>query len=278
MSGLSQSLSFGLSRALVDGEETFDSNAAAYFAAVEAAGGSFDLSSISGTYTASYVKSAHNTLVTSLKSSGVWAKTTEILLLVGKNSGDGLVTKLKGSGAATLVNFVLASDYVAAGSGAGLIGDGSSKYVDFGTNVGDPENISMGSYLTGVTDTDGGYFMAYGAPATCSGVGYEITGNLVRWFDTTGTNTGTHTTGYYNFTKRSATDTEGYIRAVSTYSSSVDRSGYIVDTFRLHTLSGLESNARIALGHHGSGMTLAEVQSANSAFDTFLDAIGAKPF
>jgi hypothetical protein len=60
----------------------------------------------------------------------LWSKLTEFYLLVGKTF-DGLTVKGKGTGTLTNNNFV-SGDLLAAGSGAGLAGDGSTKYLDTG--------------------------------------------------------------------------------------------------------------------------------------------------
>jgi hypothetical protein len=155
-------------RTMADGDDRFlaynatlagqyDVDALNYFARAEALGGSFNLTSINATYTDTYVKTAFNDYVLGLKSDNVWSKVTELYPLTGV-SFDGLMAKLKYDSVATLTNnnFV-AGDLVAAGSGAGLVGDGSTKTLEANCNV---NILPIGNRHLGVYITD------YGAIAT----------------------------------------------------------------------------------------------------------------
>ena len=110
----------------------YDADAQDYFNRAEALGGSFDLSAINATYTESYVKTAISEMVAGLKTDGVWDDITEMYLLSGVTF-DGITAKLKYDTVATLTNNNFVSgDLLAAGSGAGLQGDGSTKCFDTG--------------------------------------------------------------------------------------------------------------------------------------------------
>jgi SPP1 family predicted phage head-tail adaptor len=110
----SAAISFGSSGdATIEAAYSYDSDALAYFTAAEAAGGSFDQTAISGTYTEEYVKTAISDFVAGLKTDGLWAKIELLPLFVG-SSFAGLSVPLKGS-TMTLNNFVT-GDYVAAGA------------------------------------------------------------------------------------------------------------------------------------------------------------------
>ena len=134
------------------GGPSYDTDAAAYFSAVETAGGSFDLTAIDGTYTESYVKTAHSDFYAGLKTDGLWSKLTEFYLLVGKTF-DGLTVKGKGTGTLTNNNFV-SGDLLAAGAGAGLTGDGSSKILDTNSVSGGTQNDSSLSAYGTKSDTN----------------------------------------------------------------------------------------------------------------------------
>lgn len=136
----------------------YDTDAAAYFSAVETAGGSFDLTAIDGTYTESYVKTAHSDFYAGLKTDGLWDKLTEFYLLVGKTF-DGLTVKGKGTGTLTNNNFV-SGDLLAAGTGAGLSGDGSTKYLDTGRPSGGTQNDSSLSVYGTQPTTNLGFAIA----------------------------------------------------------------------------------------------------------------------
>jgi hypothetical protein len=112
---------------------SYDADALDYFSRAETLGGSFDLSGINATYTEAYVKTAISDFIAGCKTDAIWTKLTEVYLLAGV-SFDGLMAKLKHAGTATLTNngpFV-SGDYLAAGSGAGLVGNGSSKRLGTG--------------------------------------------------------------------------------------------------------------------------------------------------
>jgi hypothetical protein len=107
----------------------YDADALDYFSRAEALGGSFDQSGISATYSEAYVKTAISDMIVGLKADGVWSEIIELYLLTGVTFG-GLMAKVKHAGTATLTNTsnnFVAADYIAAGSGAGLKGNGSNK-------------------------------------------------------------------------------------------------------------------------------------------------------
>jgi len=115
-----------------DGGPLFDSDAKVYFERAEALGGSFDLTSVDPTYTELYVKRAISDFVEGCKADGIWTKISEAYLMSGV-TWDGIRAKLKYSGASTLVNNGFSSsDYVPAGSAAGLTGNGSTKNLETG--------------------------------------------------------------------------------------------------------------------------------------------------
>jgi hypothetical protein len=106
----------------------YDADALDYFTRAQALGGSFDLSALNATYTEVYVKTAISDFIAGCKTDAIWTKLTEVYLLAGVTFG-GLMAKLKHAGTATLTNngpFV-SGDYLAAGSGAGLVGNGTTK-------------------------------------------------------------------------------------------------------------------------------------------------------
>jgi hypothetical protein len=131
-----------------------DGDAIDYFGRAEALGGSFDLTTIDATYTESYVKTAISDMIAGLKADGVWSKITEMYLLAGVTF-DGLMAKLKYDSVATLTNNNFVSgDLLAAGSGAGLKGDASSKFLNTSATVADVagSGVSFSSYVTVLGD------------------------------------------------------------------------------------------------------------------------------
>jgi hypothetical protein len=157
-SGLASQLASQLAGSGGGGGVSYDADAADYFSRAEALGGSFDLTAISGTYTESYVKTAISDYVAGCKTDGIWTKLTEIYLLSGVTF-DGLMAKLKhaGTAAMTNTNFVT-GDYAAAGSGAGLIGNGSTKMLDSGFNCSllNENNSAWSLYSRSLANTGNG--------------------------------------------------------------------------------------------------------------------------
>jgi hypothetical protein len=132
-----------------------DPDATNYFSHAEALGGSFDQSAINPTYSEAYVKNAISDMIVGLKADAVWDKLIELYLMAGVTF-DGLMAKVKHAGTATLTNTsnnFVAADYIAAGSGAGLKGNGSNKTLTTTKTHGTLG--SMGIYRT-VRETSGG--------------------------------------------------------------------------------------------------------------------------
>lgn len=140
----------------------FDVDAADYFARAEALGGSFDQRSINSLYTPSYVKSAINKMIVGMKQDGTWALLKEAYLFCGV-SFNGITAKLKKSGAAALTNngFV-SSDFIAAGTGAGLNKNVSTKGMWTGMLAGTDffPLTSMHLSYYAISVTTGGAFMS----------------------------------------------------------------------------------------------------------------------
>jgi PKD repeat protein len=104
----------------------FDVDAAAYFNRAEALGGSFDLSTINAAYTATYIKNSINNLIAGIKADGNWPLVKEFYLFSGVTFA-GLMAKVKYTTTPALTNngFTVAN-FIAAGSGAGLVGNASN--------------------------------------------------------------------------------------------------------------------------------------------------------
>lgn len=109
-----------LNRLILD--PTIDSVVRAWVANISAGGGSVGAGTIA----------AADKLVKSLKGAGVWEKTH----MLGPCAGDQLVASLvrlkvpSGVAAACTNNNFVSADYTERGSNGGLLGDGSSKYLD----------------------------------------------------------------------------------------------------------------------------------------------------
>lgn len=120
----------------------FDSDAAAYIAAVESA----DTQSLEPA-----VKTAINAFVVGCKADGIWGAIKASCILAGARTLTGALVPLKGA-APTNTNFVTA-DY---NRTTGLVGNGSSKHLDTNrNNNADPQNSNHNAvYATEATTTN----------------------------------------------------------------------------------------------------------------------------
>lgn len=231
----------------------YDEDAQAYFDAVETAGGSFNLTSIESRFTEAYIKRIHNDFYAGLKTDGLWDKLTEFYFLVGKTFG-GITIKGKGSGTLTNNNFV-SGDLLAAGAGAGLSGNGSTKYIDtgFNNNLLEGDSRHMAAYNTSDPTSDGG-LIGYGAGETIrmgdQGI-YGIGGSGLVYGKP-------HNAQYTIATKRNVNDVEYYVNGIS---NTVDNTSNSYSppsvTFKLFWTSyaGQFTNTAITFAHIGTGLT-----------------------
>jgi hypothetical protein len=121
----------------------YDSTAAAYIAAVEAADGQALESSI---------KIAYNDFIVGCKSDGIWSAIKASCILAGARTLSGALVPLVGS-APTNFNFVSA-DY---NRKTGLVGNGSTKYLNSNrNNNADPQNNNHNAaYISFLSSTNG---------------------------------------------------------------------------------------------------------------------------
>jgi hypothetical protein len=266
----------------------YDSDAYSYFARVESIGGSFNLTSINSSYTASYIKSSINAFVIGCKTDNIWSKLTEIYLLSGV-SFNGLFTKLKFSLTPSLSNngFV-GSDFVIGGSGAGLVGNGSTKRIACGINRTDTHNISLSAYVTfPQTNTiNAGYIGASTAAPAGSFLGRGINGGSDAFSNGEGTSQyasqiSASRNGFFVGSSRSQTDRQLYRNgsSIATNTVSAPNSTQTLE-FSLFSFNGTTnvSNARLSFAHIGTGLTTQESVSLSSRVNTLMTSIGANVY
>jgi len=141
----------------------FDIDAVKYFKNIVANGGTISATS----------KAYVNKFVIGMKAANVWNNMYEIYPLMGDNLAAAMV-KLKYITTPFMTNHNFVSgDYVETGSGAGLTGDGSTKYIDTNQKIlpNTSSNTSLGLYRNKIGTTSGGIdFGNYGTdgvhPAT----------------------------------------------------------------------------------------------------------------
>jgi hypothetical protein len=265
---------------------SYDPDALDYFARAEALGGSFDLTGINATYTEPYIKAAFNRLILGLKADSVWNSLTELYMLSGVSFG-GLMAKLKYSSVATLTNVgpFVTGDYVAVGSGAGLKGNGTTKYLNTNFNDsaidGTGDNRAFSTYLTQVVGSAQSLIGSLNSPlafqlveSLSSAAAFDLPVNDAR------INTGSNASNYRIGSRRGVNDTEAYINGVSV---GVDTS----TTTRLSTgnnwyifgnTSTASSSARIAAAHIGTGLTDTQAANLSLRVNAFMTSIGANVY
>lgn len=295
MSGLVRSLSrdlaVNLGRLLDNRIPTveLDSDAISYFDAVEAAGGSFDLTAIDPTYTISYVKEKHSDFYTGLKSDGLWDKLTEFYFLAGKTF-DGLTVKGKGTGTLTNNNFV-SGDWLAAGTGAGLAGDRSSKYLT-GTiedvNIGNgADDRHFGSYLQNLGTTNFSYITGANSNTEQWGILVNPINSSYRLmipFDDADDNYAGILNGHAIGSRRSVNDVERYHDGVSVFNDTSTASAETVPynwpifAFNENGTIKYFSNAKISMIHFGTGLTDTDAANLSTRVNTLMTALGCNVY
>lgn len=170
MRGFTRSLTRGLDQQV--GEDVYMSETSDYFSRAETLGGSFDLTGVNATYTETYVKKSTDALVRYLNnkpnglfgsyggaSSDIWGLLDEVYLLSGVTfSGFTAKLKYKSGGDAELTNTAFtASQYIAAGSSAGLKSTGN-MYLTAGLTWADfdADSFSFFGYPTEFPTNNGG--------------------------------------------------------------------------------------------------------------------------
>jgi len=126
----------------------FDIDAVKYFNNITTNGGTISATS----------KAYVNKFVIRMKAAGLWALMTEIYPLMGNNLAAATVKlKFVTTAFSTNHNFV-SGDYVETGSGAGLTGDGSTKYLDLTHMItaGTAAGTSLGVYRNKIGTSAGG--------------------------------------------------------------------------------------------------------------------------
>lgn len=262
-----------------EGGVSYDADALAYFTAVEGAGGSFDLTGISGTYTESYVKQAHSDLFAGLKADNLWSKITEFYLLVGKTFG-GLAVKAKGVGTLANANFV-AGDYVASGSGAGLIGNGSSKSLATGLLRANSGSYALSVYVTNMATGSQAFIAAGYLVDTTNGtlLGRISSGANDSFYNGAAVSSAVATGARFIVgSSRAFGDSELYNNGISIATGSSVSNGNVDQFLLFRDRVAFFSGSRIAFAHVGTGLTDDDVASLSSRINTFMTSMGTNVY
>lgn len=291
MSGLVRSLSrdlaVNLGRLLPDRIPTveFDSDAISYFDAVEAAGGSFDLTAVDPTYTDSYVKDAHNNFYAGIKNDGLWDKLTEFYFFVGKTF-DGITVKGKGTGSLTNNNFI-SSDLIVAGTGAGLKGNGINKNIGtslFGI-VQIPISIGFYRTTTELTNFAAGMGVATQNPNFTDLILGQITsGTRYLISNTAPITAGNEQPAFIIGTSRSSSDHEFYRNGAS-LASSTQTVSVLTRNVQLNVFSARQSGEALTFSNSaqtfaflGTGLTDNDAANLSTRVNTLMTALGCNVY
>lgn len=281
----------------VIGSGGYDAAAQDYFTRAEALGGDFDRTAINAAYTPAHVKAAINAFVAGCKTDLIWTKLTEVYLMAGVSFG-GLMAKLKYSSVATLTNTNFVSgDYVGAGSGAGLKGNGSNKYLNTSQAAsGSVASINLSAYLThsGTVSSKAVFEAASGGTANI--VGIDNTGSTgtfggyagsiatkassgQAWANPTGA-------GYTALNAKTATDLQMFKNGVASGTKiTTDRTALTITTNSLFLFSyndngpaGALNDCRIAFASQGTGLTDTDAANLSLRVNALMTALGANVY
>ena len=256
---------------------SFDPDAIIYRNAVIAAGSSITDSNFS----------AVNNLIVGLKNQSLWTLIDQLFLLAGTSSIAGALVKAKGSGTATNVNFVN-GDY---SQTTGLVGNGTSKYINTGRAANTLSNTSQHVFVSGTgfetsgdrpfggafTGTAASLFVLDSSVATTSNRSYR-SGNFAVGTFPVYSPAGV-TSGSVCGTRRSSTDAEIYENGVSKNSNaiSVTPSFPAINIF-LYALNSSGTPAaytasRLNMVSIGAGLTTAQALALHNLRTTYLAAL-----
>ncbi len=275
------------------GSGGYDAAAQDYFTRAEALGGDFDRTAINAAYTPAHVKAAINAFVAGCKTDLIWTKLTEVYLMAGVSFG-GLMAKLKYSSVATLTNTNFVSgDFVGAGSGAGLKGNASNKYIACNVapaSIATVASCNIGLYVTqaGVTTNKALFESATGWSYT-EIFGIDNTGTSSKWKGYAGPTTSANAVssssaaGLVTLSSITATDLQMYQNGVSSGSYATTRGGNLTATplalFGVNNGSiSSHSDSRLTFAHVGTGLTATDALNLSLRVNALMTALGAKVY
>jgi len=270
------------------GGPAYDADAQDYFTRAEALGGSFDQSGLG--YSESVVKTAISDFVAGCKTDSIWTKIIEAYLLAGVTFS-GVLAKLKhaGTAAITNVNFV-SGDYLAAGSGAGLVGNGTTKHLNLtvADNTIGVDSRSWSTYVTGL-GTNNKYWMGVSGGAADNHWSLIYITTLYGYAPSSGASqivakSPTVTTGYPIASRRANNAQECYWNGTSSATGSTLVTGAATaNNWRLFDInnngaSAGPTDARFSFAHIGSGLTDTDAANLSTRVNALMTALGANVY
>jgi hypothetical protein len=259
---------------------SYDAAAQDYFTRAEALGGSFNQSGINATYTAAYVKNAINVFVLGCKTDSIWTKLTEVYLLAGVSFG-GILAKLKYTSVATLTNTnFVTGNYLAAGSGAGILG-ANTKFL--GTSYITPTIVGYGLSAYSTAAIVSGFATAWFSDGVVADriavpayrtdkMSYEFTGYGVTFLNGTVDNG----QGFYTATRASTTSLIAYKNGVQNATNTTSSTGTNAGPLKIFDggTNGLRTSMAIAHEHLTAGQAL----NLSTRVNTLMTALGTNVY
>jgi len=219
------------------------------------------------------------------KADGVWSKITEAYLMAGVTFG-GITVKLKGTGTLTNNNFV-SGDYQATGAGAGLTGDGSTKYLDTGLldSSLSADDKSLGAYSTAGASLTSNLIAARDSAVDLWDI-YQASASRVDirlpLSDASVPGSTSQIIGHFIASRRGVNDVELYENGASvgtdTSTAAATNVGYSYYLFSRNTngtkTNGTEYDGTLTFAHIGTGLTDTDASNLTNRVETLMDALG----
>jgi hypothetical protein len=240
----------------------FDPDAQAYITAVEAADGQALEDSI---------RIAINNFVVGCKADGIWDAIKASCILAGARTLSGSLTPLKGT-APTNFNFV-SGDY---NRKTGLVGDGSTKYLDSNRNNNadpqDSKHIAVHASIVSTTDNRSYLGMAASSGSTHLSVGTQNVFLGARLNSSTGALTNaSNTAGFLGINRGSST--AFVARGGGATTGNISNSSTTPASGNLLIFNGLNIiNARLAFYSIGENINLAQLDTRVTNLINAIDA------
>lgn len=263
----------------------YDADAQDYFDRAEAFGGTFDQSAINAAYTEVYCKSKLSEYVSTLKFLGIWSKLVEIYLLSGV-TWPGVFAKLKYATVSALTNNgFTATDYTAAGSGAGLQGSTSGELLTGlldSTLIADSK--SFGVYATGIGYTNSLLISASSAGSIGPFIARPVGGD-VNWGNP-GESAFAYFAdalpGFFISSRLAPNDSRSFKNGVQiTQDTTTPAASNTANQWRLFSRGdngAFKGDDKIACGFVGNGLSSAQVSLLSTATNELMTAIGANVY
>jgi hypothetical protein len=185
-------------------------------------------------------------------------------------------------------NFVT-GDYLGVGTGAGLTGDGNTKYLDTGLTRPTQGDVGYSAYVT-VANTDATicFYIGAGAGGTdFSGIG-RISGGTSDGFNDAGDGTGytqvsvASRDGMFVVTSRTNSDRDLYLNwsSIATNGATATVTGDTassLEIFRAYFTGGIP-DATLTFAHVGTGLTDTEASNLSTRVNTLMTALGCNVY